>query len=105
MKRKKSKNLSLSNFFSYFYEFVNVYFRIESDKMSSYKIFNSKIKFKSDMKFENYPLLYQISFEYLPFLKKYFTKNLVKSFISKNCSFFVFPILFVKKSGKNGDSI
>ncbi len=99
-KTEEIKKFITIKFLFYFYVFANVYFWIKSDKVFLYKTFDYKIKFKSDIKFENHFLLYQMFFKHLRFLKKYFTKNFVSRLYFENLFFLRFFSIFRQKKSK-----
>ena len=82
-----------------YYNFLNIFFRDEANKLLLYRLNNYKIKLKFEIE-SNYNFLYLISQNKLKILRKYLDDNLIKRFIRSSFSSIVSPVLFIKKSSE-----
>ena len=83
-----------------YYNYLNVFDRSETKKLSSYKEYNYKLKFidnNSKSKLSK-SRIYLIFAHKLEEVKKYLNENLRKRFITLNKTSFISLILFTKKS-------
>ena len=80
-----------------FHDLINVFFKSTSNKLTSHKEHDYKIKIKENQKFEHNSLK-EINFRKFDFVKKYFENNLKKEFIIVHYAFCSSSILLIKKS-------
>ena len=79
-----------------FHDLIDVFFKSASNKLTSHKKHDHKIKIEENQKLEHSSLK-EISFRKLDFVKKYFKNNLKKEFIIVSHAFCSSSILLIKK--------
>jgi hypothetical protein len=77
-----------------------VFFKSKLDKLFPHRLYNHKIKLKSDNTLR-YSLLYKITTAKLKTVKKYLINNLDKGFIKASQALYTAPVLFVKKLNRS----
>ena len=76
--------------FSKYHDFLDIFFYIKIDKLSSHRFNNYKISLMLNKK-SNFDLIYDMFQDELKILKKYFDNNFIKGFI--RLSFFLITLL------------
>jgi hypothetical protein len=80
--------------------FLDVFDRAQADKLSSYRLYDHKIKLISDAtSFQC--RAYQMSFYKLQKIKKYLNKNLFKKFITSSKALYFSSVLFILKTNED----
>jgi hypothetical protein len=80
--------------------FINVFDRAQTDKLSSHHSYNHKIELTSDAILSRCRA-YQMSFYKLQKVKKYLNENLFKEFITSNKASYFSLILFILKANED----
>ena len=85
--------------FSKYHDFLDVFFYIKIDKLSSYRFSDYKISLMSDKKL-SFNSIYDIFQNELKVLKKYLNDNFIKEFIRSSFFSTTSFILFARKSSE-----
>ena len=85
-----------------YYNYLNVFNRLKTNKLSSHRLYNYRLKFVNDI--NDFKLsrsrIYFILSHKLKKVKKYLNKYLRKGFITLSKILFIFLVLFAEKSNK-----
>ncbi len=85
---------------SKYHEFLDVFDRAQSNKLSSHRFYDHKIELISDSMF-SYCRVYQMSSVKLLKVKKYLNENLLKKFITSSQTLYFFLDLFALKANED----
>ncbi len=85
---------------SKYYEFLDVFDRVQLNKLLSYRFYDHKIKLISDSTLSCCWAYWMFSVKLLK-VKKYLNENLLKKFITFNQTFYFFLVLFAFKANKD----
>ena len=82
-----------------YYNLLYVFLKKDLDTFFFYQKYDYKIILEKKQKY-GYALLYKMLLQELDTVKRYLNSNSAKMFIQASSASYLFPILFVKKSGK-----
>ncbi len=85
---------------SKYHEFLDVFDRVQLNKLSSHHFYDHKIELISDST-SSRCRVYRMFFVKLLKVKKYLNENLLKKFITSSQTFYFFLVLFVLKANKD----
>jgi len=85
---------------SKYHEFLDVFDRAQSNKLSSHRFYDHKIELISDSTLSRCQV-YQMFFVKLLKVKKYLNENLSKKFITSSQTLYFFPVLFALKANED----
>ncbi len=85
---------------SEYHDFLDVFDRAQSNKLSSHRFYNHKIELISDLTL-SHCWVYQMFSVKLLKVKKYLNKNLSKKFITLSQTFYFFSVLFALKANED----
>ncbi len=85
---------------SKYHEFLDVFDRVQLNKLLSHRFYDHKIELISDSTFSHCQI-YRMSFVKLLKVKKYLNENLSKKFITSSQTFYFFLVLFILKANED----
>ncbi len=85
---------------SKYHEFLDVFDRVQLNKLFSHRFYDHKIELISDSTFSHCQVYQMFSVKLLK-VKKYLNKNLSKRFITFSQTFYFFPVLFTLKANED----
>ncbi len=85
---------------SEYHDFLNVFNRVQSNKLLSHRFYNHKIEFTSDSMFSRCQVYQMFSVKLLK-VKKYLNENLFKKFITFSQILYFSFVLFILKANKD----
>ncbi len=81
-------------------DFLDIFDRVQADKLSSHRSYNHKIELTSDVT-SSHCWAYQMSFYKLQRVKKYLNENLFKEFITSSKASYFSSVLFILKANED----